>query len=123
MSSQRSLAGRRRFLAAAAGYVAVSALGLTAIAGSARAQPFPPPGAIVIAPREPPAPRYERIPPPPRRRREVLVWTPGHWRWTGRGWVWVAGRYVERPRPAAIWVPGHWEARGPNWVWIPPHWQ
>jgi hypothetical protein len=112
---------RRRFLAKAAACGAASALGFAPL--PTLAQPYPPPGAVIIAPREPPPPRYEVIPPPPHHRRDVVVWSPGHWRWTGRGWVWVNGRYVTRPRREAIWVPGHWEARGPNWVWIPPHWQ
>ena len=77
---------------------------------------------IIIAPREPPAPRYERVPPPPRDRREA-VWEPGNWRWNGRRWIWVEGRYIDRPRRGAYYVPGHWEARGPGWAWIPPHWQ
>ncbi len=124
MTSERPMLGRRHFLAVAAGAGAVSALGLTAFSSTAHAQPYPPPGAVIIAPREPPPPRYERIPPPPRGpRRDVVVWTPGYWRWTGRGWVWVSGRYIDRPRREAIWVPGHWAARGPQWVWVPPHWQ
>jgi len=106
------LMARRRLLASVMGVGALSALGLAA--RPALAQPYPPPGAVIIAPREPPAPRYEVIPPPPSRRRDVVVWSPGHWRWTGRGWVWVNGRYIDRPRREAIWVPGHWEARGPN---------
>jgi hypothetical protein len=118
-----NLLARRRFLAAAASAGAVSAFGLAAFPTTGFAQPYPPPGAVIIAPREPPAPRYEVIPAPPRHRREVAVWSPGHWRWAGRGWVWVNGRYIDRPRREAIWVPGHWAARGPQWVWIPPHWQ
>lgn len=110
---------RRRFLASAAG--AASALCLTAWPSAGFAQY--PPGTVIIAPREPPAPRYEVIPPPPRHRRDIAVWSPGHWHWNGRGWVWISGRYVDRPRREAIWVPGHWEARGPQWVWIQPHWQ
>ena len=126
MTSERPVLTRRQLLALAAGFGAASALGLTALSGSALAQGYPPRGPEVYAPREPPPPRYERIPPPPRGRREVVVWAPGHWRWNGRGrggWVWVDGRYVDRPRREAIWVPGHWEARGPQWVWIPEHWQ
>lgn len=123
MTSDRPMHGRRQFLAAAAGAGVASAFGIVAFSGAALAQGYPPPGAVIIAPREPPPPRYEHIPPPPHRRRDVVVWSPGHWRWTGRGWAWVNGRYIDRPRREAIWVPGHWEARGPQWVWIPPHWQ
>lgn len=117
MTSDRPAPDRRRFLVAASCFGAASALGLAMLPGPAEAQ------TVIIAPREPPPPRYERIPPPPHRRRDIVVWTPGHWRWTGHGWVWVNGRYIDRPRRDAIWVPGHWAARGPQWVWIPPHWQ
>lgn len=113
---------RRRLLGAAAAFGALSTLGASALTNSAWAQGYPPPGPEVFAPREPPPPRYERVPPPPRGRRE-WVWAPGYWRWSGRGYVWVGGHYVERPRHEAVWVPGHWAARGPQWVWIPPHWQ
>ena len=114
-----SLISRRHFLVAG-----VAALSAGGFAAPALAQaPYPLPGTVIIAPREPPGPRYERIPPPPRHRREIVVWRQGHWHWNGRRWVWINGRYIDRPRRGAIWVPGHWEARGPGWAYIPGHWQ
>ena len=45
-------------------------------------------------------------PPPPPRGAMVahhhhggLVWVPGHYRWTGRGYRWVEGYWVRPPRP------------------------
>jgi hypothetical protein len=78
----------------------------------------------IIAPRPPPAVRYEVAPPLPTERREMLVWDPGHWRWDGHDWDWVPGHYVERPHREAHWEPGHWTER-PNgkWVWIDGQWR
>jgi hypothetical protein len=77
----------------------------------------------IIAPRPPPVARVEIVPAPPRPL-EVVEWQPGHWHWDGREYVWVTGRYIERPRREAVYVPGHWDER-PNgrWVWIAPHWR
>lgn len=55
----------------------------------------------------PPPPRPERRPPRPAATAE---WIPGFWRWAGRDWVWIAGRWrapdpspprppVTQPRP------------------------
>ena len=73
----------------------------------------------VIAPRPPPPPRVEVIPARPG---EVYVWHPGYWHWNGRDFVWIAGRYVERPHRRAQWVAEHWEPRGGRWVLVPGHW-
>jgi hypothetical protein len=77
----------------------------------------------IIAPRPPPAVRYEVVPPPPPQRAEVVTWDPGHWHWDGREWVWMPGHFVERPHREARWEPGHWAER-PNgtWVWVNGHW-
>jgi WXXGXW repeat (2 copies) len=78
----------------------------------------------IIAPRAPPAVRYEVAPPPPAGRADVVVWERGHWHWDGRDWEWVPGHFVERPHRQAEWVEGHWAER-PNgaWAWIPGHWR
>ena len=47
----------------------------------------------------------------PRYRPDRVVWQPGHWRWNGRHYVWVSGRYVEIPRHRHHWDSGHWENR------------
>jgi hypothetical protein len=86
------------------------------IAGAAAAQaqgyPMPPPPAVL----------YEAVPPLPPGG-AYMVWRPGRWRWDGRGYVWVPGRYVRSPRPGAVWVPGHWVPRRHRWVWAPGHWR
>ncbi len=37
------------------------------------------------------------------------VWVGGFYRWTGRSYIWVAGRWALPPRPGAVWVAPHWE--------------
>ncbi len=108
----------RRFLLQSGLSALALAGGVAAIAPMAHAQGI----GIIIVPAEPPRTRYEYIPPPPYHRREVLVWDPGHWHWDGRGWVWIAGHYVERPRHEAIWVPGHWASYPDGWHWTPGGW-
>jgi hypothetical protein len=83
-----------------------------AVAANAQGYPMQPP---------PPAP-YEVAPPPPPASRAYMVWRPGFWRWNGRAYAWVPGRYVRAPHPGAAWIPGHWVARRHRWVWAPGHW-
>jgi hypothetical protein len=92
--------------------LALAAL-LLAAPGLATAQPVP----------FPPVPplRSEIVPAKPAER---LTWQPGHWRWNGRAYVWVAGRWIEHPVPGLQWVPGHWIWRaGVGWIWAPGHWR
>jgi hypothetical protein len=74
----------------------------------------------------PPAPRYEAVPPyPPAYRPGRVVWQPGHWRWDGRDYDWVPGRYVEIPRHRHYrrWNEGHWEQRHGGWFWVEGRWR
>jgi hypothetical protein len=64
--------------------------------------------------------REEVIPVAPNER---VVWDPGRWSWDGRGYTWVAGRYVDRPYAQAVWEPGHWVDHGDGWVWDEGHWR
>jgi hypothetical protein len=75
-----------------------------------------PPGIVVKE--RPPIVREEIVPIAPG---PAFVWHPGHWRWRD-GWVWVPGRYIDRPHPEAVWVPGHWAEKRYGWSWIPGHW-
>jgi hypothetical protein len=102
--------------------IAVLLLALLAAGAAppAIAQPAPPP--VEMAPQLPPPPRVEPVPPPPPGRAEVLFWVPGRWQWDGRAWIWLPGRYVERPRHHARWIPGHWVARPGGWMWVEGHW-
>jgi len=68
----------------------------------------------------PPAPVVERVVAAPRM---GYVWTPGFYRWSGREYVWVAGRYVAPPRPHVVWVPGHWTHEARGWFWIGGTWR
>ena len=51
------------------------------------------------------------------------VWTEGFYRWDGRAYVWVPGRYVRPPRARAAWVPGHWARERRGWYWVDGHWR
>jgi CRISPR-associated DxTHG motif protein len=73
--------------------------------------PYPPP----------PAPMAEVLPKPPVSA-EPLRWRPGHWNWTGNGYVWTAGEYVPHAGTSTHWVEGYWTQRGGGWVWVPPGW-
>jgi len=64
-----------------------------------------------------------RQPPPLRIETQTVAPGTGYWRWTGTTYVWVAGTWVVRPRPAAVWVEGHWVPRYGGYVWVPGHWQ
>jgi hypothetical protein len=105
--------------------VLLAALGLSLFAAAA---PAPPASARVIV--------RERVvvrPAPPPLRREVIarppgprdryVWDRGHWRWTARGYDWVPGRWIQRPRVHAVWVSGRWVYRHGEWVWIDGRWR
>jgi hypothetical protein len=73
---------------------------------------------------------YVRVAPPaaPIERRIAapgpdFVWQPGYYRWNGRDYVWVEGRYERRPHARATWVAGHWaKARG-GWYWVDGRWR
>ena len=106
---------------AATALISLSLLGGMALAG-------PPAQAGVhvgvVIPVGPPEPRAEPVPPPPRHyRADHVVWQPGHWRWNGRDYVWVSGRYVEIPRHRHGWDAGHWERRPGGWVWFDGRWR
>jgi hypothetical protein len=52
-----------------------------------------------------------------------LIWQPGHWDWTGGGYVWVPGDFVPSAGHGSLWMPGYW-ANTPDggWSWQPAHW-
>jgi hypothetical protein len=79
----------------------------------------PPPTERVVVRPAPPAPRVEVQPAAPDTR---AVWDPGHWNWDGRQYVWVPGRYIERPNVATRWEPGRWVAENGSWVWMEGRW-
>ena len=89
--------------------VATLAAVLTTATALAQTPPYPPV----------PPPQTEVIPVAPNER---VVWQPGHWRWNGTTYVWIAGRYIAKPVHAAHWIEGHWAMRGGGWVWVGGHW-
>jgi len=91
----------------------IAALLLASLAATVAAQPRPPFPPV-------PPPRAEVVPPS---RGGRTVWQPGHWRWTGRSYVWVAGRWVTRGPQFAQYVPGRWVWTRGAWVWRPAHWR
>jgi hypothetical protein len=52
-----------------------------------------------------------------------FVWQPGYYRWTGRQYDWVAGRYERAPRAHARWVAGRWAHDRHGWYFIDGHWR
>jgi hypothetical protein len=70
----------------------------------------------------PPRPVVERVVPAPGPR---FVWVGGYYRWSGRAYVWVPGRWVVPPHARAVWVAPAWAfvpARG-GYVFIAGHWR
>ena len=68
----------------------------------------------------PPA-QVEAMPKPPVSG-EPLVWRPGHWDWTGQGYVWARGEWIPRAGHGTTWQEGWWSLNGTTWSWVPAHW-
>ena len=68
---------------------------------------------------------------PPVYRAEVMgvapgpgyVWVPGYYRWEGRSYLWMPGRWATPPRPRAVWVPGGWRHDRHGWYWSEGRWR
>jgi hypothetical protein len=69
----------------------------------------PPPHVMIERPVPLPGPQY--------------IWQVGYYRWGGRSYIWVPGRYVLPPRPGVVWVAPHWVARNGNWVFVEGIWR
>ncbi len=69
-----------------------------------------------------PAPLVEAVPKPPVSGQE-LSWQPGHWDWSGSGYVWQPGQYVPSAGHTNMWMPGFWAKTESGWAWQPAHWQ
>ena len=91
---------------------AAAVLLLNACAPRPSAPPFPPVPALIV----------EILPKPPVSHLPLL-WQPGHWDWTGNGYVWIPGEYVPRGSHTDLWMPGYWGATPEGgWAWQPAHW-
>ncbi|HTW26214.1 MAG TPA: hypothetical protein VME92_03725 [Acetobacteraceae bacterium] len=88
-----------------------AALGVAACTPVAAVPPYPPV----------PPPRVEVVPKPPVSA-TALSWQPGHWNWTGTGYVWMPGLYVERAGHGTLWQDGYWSQTPNGYVWVPGHW-
>ena len=71
-------------------------------------------------PSPPPNPT-EVIPKPPVSE-APLVWQPGHWDYTGSGYVYQSGKWVLREGHGTLWQDGYWAATNGTLAWIPAHW-
>jgi hypothetical protein len=95
----------------------VALLGACLLAGCATttttnvANPFPPV----------PPPMAETIPNPPVSP-VALLWQPGHWDWSGTGYVWQPGEYVPAAGHGALFQTGYWQPTPSGWVWVKAHW-
>ena len=99
------------FVAAIAARLAAATAVLTGCVAQTGAPPYPPVPATVV----------ETMPNPPVT--EVpLIWQPGHWNWTGAGYIWQAGQYVPKAGHGGLWMQGYWAQTPNGWAWQPPHW-
>jgi hypothetical protein len=69
-----------------------------------------------------PAARYER-------RTAIPVgyydpqWVSGYWGWGGRDWVWVPGRWVQRPRADVVWRDSQYYLSDGRRYWRSGYWE
>jgi WXXGXW repeat (2 copies) len=74
---------------------------------------------ITDVPQAPPAiPDYQQ----PEAPGDGYIWTPGYWAWTGAGYEWVDGAWVEPPYSGALWTPGFWGVGYGGYAWYPGYW-
>ena len=76
-----------------------------------------------LPPDHPPVPplRAEQVPVPPRSS-VTLIWRPGHYEWTGSGYNWIPGEWIDRAGRNALWQDGYWRQAGGRSVWVPGGW-
>lgn len=67
----------------------------------------------------PPRDRYEVVGTAPGRE---FVYVRGHWRWDGRAYEWVPGRWTRLQSGFRTWVAGRWHHSRYGWYWIDGHW-
>lgn len=63
----------------------------------------------------------EDVPAPPRSQ-VALIWRPGHYDWTGTGYQWRPGAWIDRAGHGSLWQDGYWKRSGYDAVWVPAHW-
>ena len=50
------------------------------------------------------------------------IWTPGYWGYGDAGYYWIAGTWVNAPRPGFLWTPGYWGWGGGIYRWRAGYW-
>ena len=69
----------------------------------------------------PPPPPAEIIPPIPPTHPN-WVWRAGHYRWRNGQYLWAAGAYADPPHAGYRWTPGRWKETSMGWVWVDGRW-
>jgi hypothetical protein len=70
----------------------------------------------------PPPEAYVESQPPSARATDV--WVPGYFKWDGRDYDWVPGRWATPPDHTHDWVPGEWSERSDGrWQFVDGHWE
>jgi hypothetical protein len=113
MTTRRIFAKSLLGAACAAGFGTAAMAQYTTMPVPSPMPPYPPGW------KPPPPLRYEAVPPPPG---ASYAWVPGHWRWDGYRYIWVAGRYDVRRPSWHRWVNGRWVVVNGRWTWVPGHW-
>ncbi len=88
--------------------------------GLAACAPLPPAGALFVS-----------VGPPVYYQEDVVgvapgpdyVFIRGYWDWGGGAYVWVPGRWVERPYANAVWVEPRWRHANAGWYREEGHWR
>lgn len=51
------------------------------------------------------------------------VWVQGYQSYNGHGYVWVPGRWEQRPQPRSRWVAHRWVHKNGGYVLVEGHWR
>ncbi len=80
-------------------------------------------GCVTAYPSHPPVPPplAEEVPAPPQSP-VSLIWQPGHFDWTGGGYVWTPGVWVDRAGHGTLWQDGYWREANGGFAWVSGHW-
>jgi WXXGXW repeat (2 copies) len=51
------------------------------------------------------------------------VWINGYWGWSGNDWVWVPGRWAQRPRRDVVWNDSRYYVSDGRRYWRSGYWE
>lgn len=74
---------------------------------------------VVAAPPSPPSRPAEVITTQPS---TEMIWVAGFWRYTGREYLWVPGRWEIPPPQCSGFVAPHWQRQGGNYTYVQGYW-